>query len=97
VVVANVDIVSVSVSSNADDEKPPPTPVVVVDSSVVENVLRVKKFMFDGVKYLKDTSGTIYDFASQERIGVWSDDDKKIVLDAKEDEEDECSEEEYEE
>jgi len=46
---------------------------------------------------LKDTAGTIYDLASQDRIGVWNDDEKKIVLDAEgeEDEEDECSEEEY--
>ncbi len=59
--------------------------------------VRVKKFSFEGVKYLKDTAGTIYDLATQDRIGVWNEDEKKIVLDAKgeEDEEDECSEEEY--
>ena len=60
--------------------------------------VRVKKFSFEGVKYLKDTAGTIYDLATQDRIGVWNEDEKKIVLDAKgeEDEADECSEEEYE-
>ena len=59
--------------------------------------VRVKKFSFEGVKYLKDTAGTIYDLASQDRIGVWNEEDKKIVFDAKgeAEEEDECSEEEY--
>jgi len=61
-----------------------------------EEKVRVKKFSFEGVKYLKDTAGTIYDLASQDRIGVWNEDEKKIVFDAKADEEDECSEEEYE-
>ena len=58
--------------------------------------VRVKKFSFGGVKYLKDPAGTIYDLASQDRIGVWNEDEKKIVFDAKGDEEEECSEEEYE-
>ena len=58
--------------------------------------VRVKKFSFGGVKYLKDPAGTIYDLASQDRIGVWNEEDKKIVFDAKGDEEDECSEEDYE-
>ena len=58
--------------------------------------VRVKKFSFGGVKYLKDPAGTIYDLASQDRIGVWNEEDKKIVFDAKGDEEDECSEDEYE-
>jgi hypothetical protein len=59
--------------------------------------VRVKKFSFEGVKYLKDTAGTIYDLASQDRIGVWNEEEKKIVFDAKgeAEEEDECSEEEY--
>jgi len=58
--------------------------------------VRVKKFSFGGVKYLKDTAGTIYDLASQDRIGVWNEEEKKIVFDAKGDEEEECSEEDYE-
>ena len=58
--------------------------------------VRVKKFSFGGVKYLRDTAGTMYDVASQDRIGVWNEEDKKIVFDAKGDEEDECSEDEYE-
>jgi membrane protein involved in colicin uptake len=58
--------------------------------------VRVKKFSFEGVKYLKDPAGTIYDLASQDRIGVWNEEEKKIVFDAKGDEEDECSEEDYE-
>ena len=59
--------------------------------------VRVKKFSFEGVKYLKDTAGTIYDLATQDRIGVWNEEGKKIVFDAKgeAEEEDECSEEEY--
>ena len=58
--------------------------------------VRVKKFSFGGVKYLKDPAGTIYDLASQDRIGVWNEEDKKIVFDAKGDEVDECSEDDYE-
>ena len=58
--------------------------------------VRVKKFSFGGVKYLKDPAGTIYDLASQDRIGVWTEEDKKIVFDAKGDEVDECSEDDYE-
>ena len=73
-----------------DDSLAPPL------SKVEEEKVRVKKFSFEGVKYLKDTNGTIYDLASQDRIGVWNDESKKIVFDAKADEEDECSEEEYE-
>ena len=45
---------------------------------------------------MRDTAGTMYDVASQDRIGVWNAEDKKIVFDAKGDEEDECSEDEYE-
>ena len=59
-----------------------------------EEKVRVKKFSFEGVKYLKDIAGTIYDLVTQDRIGVWNDEVKKIVFDAKADEEDECSEEE---
>jgi len=83
------------------ESKPADEPAVSVDESLAPplskvDAVRVKKFSFGGVKYLRDTAGTIYDPASQDRIGVWNEEDKKIVFDAKGDEEDECSEEEYE-
>jgi len=92
-----------TVESAPSTEESPNAEVPVASAAAEESLkkvdaVRVKKFSFEGVKYLKDSAGTIYDLASQDRIGVWNEDEKKIVFDAKgeEDEEDECSEEEYE-
>ena len=84
--------------SNGTGEALPVAPIIAPLAALNQGspAVRVKKFSFGGVKYLKDPAGTIYDLASQDRIGVWNEEDKKIVFDAKGDEEDECSEEDYE-
>jgi hypothetical protein len=45
-----------------------------------EPVVKVEKFEFKGVKYLKSASGEIYDAETQEEIGVWNNKTKEIEM-----------------
>jgi hypothetical protein len=37
-------------------------------------------FTHEGVKYLRDAEGTVYDTVSEEEVGVWDDDTKTLTL-----------------
>ena len=66
------------------------------EPSVEPSTIHVKKFVYEGVKYLKDASSGIVYNLMQDRVGMWDEENKKLLMDDKVEEEDECSEEEYE-
>lgn len=45
-----------------------------------EDSVQVIKFTHEGVEYLRDADGTIYDMVSQEEIGAWDDESKTLNL-----------------
>jgi chemotaxis protein histidine kinase CheA len=44
-----------------------------------EEVVEVKKFEFEGIEYLLDANNVMYDMKTQDEIGSWDDNEKKIV------------------
>jgi chemotaxis protein histidine kinase CheA len=54
-----------------------------------EEVVEVKKFKFEGIEYLRDANNVMYDITTQNEIGSWDDNEKKIVPLADDDDDDE--------
>ena len=54
-----------------------------------EEVVEVKKFEFEGIEYLLDANNVMYDIKTQNEIGSWDDNEKKIVPLADDDDDDE--------
>jgi chemotaxis protein histidine kinase CheA len=54
-----------------------------------EEVVEVKKFKFEGIEYLRDANNVMYDITTQNEIGSWDDNEKKIVPLAEDEDEDE--------
>ena len=54
-----------------------------------EEVVEVKKFEFEGIEYLLDANNVMYDMKTQNEIGSWDDNEKKIVPLADDDDDDE--------
>ena len=40
----------------------------------------VKRFEHNGVKWLRDTTGVIYNMETQEEVGVWNEEMQTIVM-----------------
>ena len=49
--------------------------------------VEVKKFEFEGIEYLRDANNVMYDIKTQDEIGTWDDNEKKIVPLAEDEEE----------
>jgi hypothetical protein len=56
-----------------------------------EAVIDVKLFKWNGVSYLRSVDGVIYDVATNEALGVWSENGNKIEFDSPESEEELCA------
>ena len=52
-----------------------------------EEEVEVKKFEFEGIEYLRDANNVMYDIKTQDEIGSWDDNEKKIVPLAEDEEE----------
>ena len=50
------------------------------DSPIIEEEVHVKRFTHNGVKWLRDSTGVIYDMESQEEVGVWNEDTQEIEM-----------------
>ena len=90
-------------TTKAASASAPVVPAVVVAAPVVEVAkeeerakVKVAEFTFEGVVYWKSTDNLMYDPATKEVKGIWSETEKKM-LPAPEESDDELSEEEYEE
>jgi len=84
---------STSSSSATVEEAPKPVEKVTVEE---RPKVQVSEFVYEGVTYWKSTDNIMYDPATKEVKGIWSEKENKM-LPAPEESDDELSEEEYEE
>lgn len=67
---------------------PVPVPKKAVESeSEAEEEIKVKKFIHKGVTYLKSTNNIVYDFKTQDEIGIYDETSKTIIPNAESEEE----------
>ena len=52
----------------------------VMSESDDEDVVDVERMEWNGVEYLRDDNGVVYDIESQDSIGHWDEDDERVVL-----------------
>ena len=62
------------------DESPITEGVCMGVSPIEEVEVHVKRFEHNGVKWLRDGEGVIYDMESQEEVGVWKEDKQEIEM-----------------
>lgn len=53
---------------------------IVLDEEEEDDSVEVIKFIHEGVEYLRDGDGTVYDMESQEEVGEWDDESKELTL-----------------
>ena len=53
---------------------------IVLDEEEEDDSVEVIKFTHEGVEYLRDGDGTVYDMESQEEVGEWDDESKELTL-----------------
>ena len=51
-----------------------------LDEEEEDDSVEVIKFIHEGVEYLRDGDGTVYDMESQEEVGEWDDESKELTL-----------------
>ena len=51
-----------------------------LDEEEEDDAVEVVKFTHEGVEYLRDGDGTVYDMETQEEIGEWDEESKVLTL-----------------